>query len=139
MVPFKLIQVTNSTNSIPRIIVFENESQMKKMNMGAVTLTKASIVNNTLSIVVSYSGGCEKHEFSLGAIFVFPNTNCNPVANLALGHENNNDTCKKMIRERLEFNLSPLKEKCQRVIGAKADSMILHLMNTTITVRYSFK
>lgn len=97
------------------------------------------IENDILSTVVSYSGGCEKHEFSLGAALGFANTDLSPQANLVLGHESNGDTCKKIIRERLVFDLSPLKEKCQQVYGVKADSMMLHLMNTTITVKYNFK
>lgn len=139
IVPITLIQVSNSTNRVPWIIVFENESHMKKMKVDASTLMEAFVENDILSVIVSYSGGCEKHEFSLGAAFDFMNTDCSPVANLILGHENNGDTCKKIIRERLDFNLSPLKEKCQQVYEAKADSMMLHIMNTTITVKYNFK
>ena len=101
------------------------------------TLIEASLKNDILSVVISYSGGCAKHEFSLGAVFT--NTGCSPVANLVLGHENNNDTCKKILREHLDFNLMPLKKKCQQVCGIKADSIVLNLMYTTITVKYNFK
>ena len=111
---------------------------MKKMKMDAFTLIEARVENDTLSVVVSYSGGCEKHEFSLGAVFGLTNGEQCPIANLVLGHENNGDTCKKILRERLDYNLSPLKEKCQRVYGVIANSMILYLMNTTIKIKYNF-
>lgn len=142
MMPITLIQVSNSTNSIPcilRVNVFKNESHMKKMKMDAFTLMKALLDNDILSVDVSYSGGCEKHKFSLGAVFCFTDSDRSPVANLALGHDNNGDTCKKILRERLNFNLLPLKKKCQKVYGIKASSMILRLMNTTIAVKYNFK
>ena len=138
MVPITLIQYSNSSNSILRVNVFQNESQMKKMKMDAFTLIEAQVENDTLSVVVSYSGGCEKHEFSLGAVFGSINGDHRPVANLVLGHENNGDTCKKILRERLDFNLSPLKKKFQKVYGVKANSMILYLMNTAIEVKYNF-
>lgn len=135
-----LIQVSNSTDKIHRIILFKNESHLKELKMDIYNMIEAKFIeNDILSTVVSYSGGCEKHEFSLGATLGFANTDLSPQANLVLGHESNGDTCKKIIRERLVFDLSPLKEKCQQVYGVKADSMMLHLMNTTITVKYNFK
>jgi hypothetical protein len=135
-----LIQVSNSTEKIPRIIVFENESHIQKMKMDIINLIEAKFIeNDILSSVVSYSGGCEKHEFSLVAALGFTNTDLSPQANIALGHKSNGDTCKKIIRERLAFDLSPLKEKCQQVYGINADSMTLHIMNTTITIEYNFK
>jgi len=92
-----------------------------------------------LSTVVSYSGGCEKHEFTLGAIPGMINTDSSLQANLVLGHENNGDTCKKIVKERLDFDLSPLKEKYRQVNRVKAGSIMLHLMNTAIIIKYNFK
>ncbi len=140
ILPNTLIQVSNSTAKTPRIIVIENESHIQKMKMDIFNLIEAKFIeNDILSIVVSYSGGCEKHEFSLVAALGFTNTDLSPHAKLALGHESNGDTCKKIIRERLAFDLSPLKEKCQQVYGIKSDLMTLLMMNTTITIEYSFK
>jgi hypothetical protein len=140
IVPVILIQVSNSTDKIPQVVVFDNESYIKKMKRDISNLIEAKLIeNDILSTVVSYSGGCEKHEFTLGAVPGFKNTDLSPQANLVLGHENNGDTCKKIVRERLDFDLSPLKEKYQQVYGVKAGSIMLHLMNTTITIKYNFK
>ncbi len=140
IVPIILIQVSNSTDKIPQVVVFDNESYIKKMKMDISNLIEAKLVeNDILSTVVSYSGGCKKHEFTLGTAPDFTNTDLNPQVNLVLGHENNGDLCRALIRERLDFDLSPLKEKYQQVYGVKAGSMMLHLMNTTITIKYNFK
>lgn len=138
--PITLNQASNSTEKIPRIIVFENESHTQNMKMDISNLIEAKFIeNDILSIVVSYSGGCEQHEFNLVAALGSTNTDLSPHANLVLGHESNGDTCKKIIKERLAFDLSPLKEKCKQVYGIKADSMTLRLMNTIIAIKYNFK
>lgn len=135
-----LIQVSNSKDKIPQVVVFDNESNIKKLKMDVYNLIDAKLIeNDILSTVVSYSGGCEKHEFTLGAIPGMTNTDSSLQANLVLGHENNGDTCKKIVRERLDFDLSPLKEKYQQVYGIKAGSIILQLMNKPINIKYNFK
>jgi hypothetical protein len=135
-----LVQSSSSTGKILPIIEFDNESDIKKMKMDASNLISAKLVeNDILSTVVSYSGGCEKHEFTLGAVIGFTNTDVNPQVKLVLGHENNGDTCRSLIRERIDFDLSPLKEKYLQVYGVKAGSILLHISNTPITTKYNFK
>jgi hypothetical protein len=135
-----LVQVSNSKDKIPQVVVFDNELYIKKMKMDVYNLIDAKLrENDILSTVVSYSGGCEKHEFTLGAIPGVTNTDSRLHANLVLGHENNGDTCKKIVRERLDFDLSPLKEKYRQVYGVKAGSIILQLINKPINIKYNFK
>ena len=140
MTRITLIQVSNSKDKILQVVVFDNESNIKKMKMDVYNLIDAKLIeNDILSTVVSYSGGCEKHEFTLGAIPGMTNTYSSLQANLVLGHENNGDTCKKIVRERLDFDLTPLKEKYQQVYGVKTGSIILQLMNKPINFKYNFK
>lgn len=110
------------------------------MKMDLFNLIEAKLIkNDILSTIVSYFGGCEKHEFTLGAIPAMTNTEATLQANLVLGHENNGDTCKKIVKERLEFDLSPLKEKYRQAYSVKDGSIMLHLMNKEIIIKYDFK
>jgi hypothetical protein len=132
--------VSNSKDRIPQVVVFDNESYLKKMKMDMFNLIEAKLIkNDILSILVSYFGGCEEHEFTLGAIPAMINTESTLQANLVLGHENNGDTCKKIVKERLDFDLSPLKEKHRQVYRVKDGSIMLHLMNKEIIIKYDFK
>jgi len=132
--------VSNSKDNIPRVVVFDSESYMKKMKMDLFNLIEAKLIrNDILSTLVSYFGGCEKHEFTLGAIPAMTNSDSTLRANLVLGHENNGDTCKKIVKERLEFDLSPLKEKYRQIYRVKVGSAMLHLINKEIIIKYDFK
>lgn len=140
MVTVTMVYVSNSKDKIPQVVVFDNESYMKKMKMDLFNLIEAKLIkNDILSTLVSYSGGCEKHEFTLGAIPAMTNSDSTLQANLVLGHENNGDTCKKIVKERLEFDLSPLKEKYRQIYRVKVGSVMLHLMNKEIIIKYDFK
>jgi hypothetical protein len=113
---------------------------MKKMKIDSFNLIEAKLIkNDILSTLVSYFGGCEKHEFALGAIPAMTDSNSTLQANLVLGHENNGDTCKKMVKEHLNFDLSPLKEKYRQTYKVKVGSVMLHLMNREINIKYDFK
>ena len=110
------------------------------MKMDLFNLIEAKLIrNDILSTLVSYFGGCEKHEFTLGAIPAMTNSDSTLRANLVLGHENNGDTCKKIVKERLEFDLSPLKEKYRQIYRVKVGSVMLHLINKEIIIKYDFK
>jgi hypothetical protein len=140
MVYTYLPEESNCTDKIQRIVLYDNESSMKNIKMDIFNLKEANLVKeNILSIIVSYSGGCNEHKFILATVPRLTNTHLNPHVNLLLGHDNNGDTCKKIVRQSLEFDLSPLKERYQKVYDLKAGSMVLHITNTTITIKYDFK
>ena len=110
------------------------------MKMDLFNLIEAKLIrNDILSTLVSYFGGCEKHEFTPGATPAMSNSDSTLQANLVLGHENNGDTCKKIVKERLEFDLSPLKEKYRQIYRVKVGSVMLHLINKEIIIKYDFK
>ena len=133
-----LTQNTNSTGKTPRIIMLDDESAIQKLKMDIFFLKEATLIDNDiLSVIVSYSGGCKKHEFLLATLSHFTTTDLSHQANLLLAHENNGDTCKKIVKEHLYFDLLPLKERYQQVYGIKTSSIILRLMNGSIN--YQFK
>jgi hypothetical protein len=119
--------------------MLDNESTIQKLKKDTFFLKEATLINNDiLSVIVSYSGGCKKHDFTLATTPHFTTTtNLSHQANLVLAHENNGDACKKIVKEHLYFDLLPLKERYQQVYGIKASSIVLRLMNASIN--YQFK
>lgn len=73
------------------------------------SIQEASIQGDKLSLKVSYSGGGEKHDFTLFASEGFLESS--PVqAELFLFHDAHGDSCEALITEELLFDLSPLKK-----------------------------
>ena len=78
----------------------------------AYTINAATLEGDTLSINVSYSGGCETHAFTLVAEQRFLESF--PVQlRVSLAHNANNDPCEALITEVYHFDLTPLKEAYQ--------------------------
>jgi len=61
-----------------------------------------------LHLSVSYSGGCEAHEFSLWATPELGELENLPVKELLLTHNGNGDACEALITEEIVLNLGPL-------------------------------
>ena len=138
LVPVTLIPMSDSPAKIPQVILYDNESYIKKMEMDIYTLIEAKLIEkDILSAVVSYAGGCEEHKFTLAGVSSTMNTGSSPQTILVLGHESNGDVCKKIVRETLFFDLLPIKEKYQKVKGLKAGSSMLHL-NASVIIKYNF-
>jgi len=79
----------------------------------AYTINAATLIGDTLTINVSYSGGCETHAFTLVAEQRFLESY--PVQlRVSLAHNANDDTCEALITEDLHFNLTPIKEAYQK-------------------------
>lgn len=86
--------------------------------------------NNTLSITVTYFGGCKKHSFEL---FGFKETKNKIILNLE--HNTNGDTCKKIIRENLYFDLTPINKEYEKMQDISNDLFVLTLTNFDIEYR----
>lgn len=71
----------------------------------AVHIKDARIVGDSLSLLVSYGGGCRTHEFkALGTNMIMKSMP--PQTNIMLSHEANNDMCEALITQSLSFGLS---------------------------------
>jgi len=80
------------------------------------TIDNIEVVNQDLVIDVSYSGGCEKHNFTLSWDEKFMESR--PVqTRLILNHDANNDSCKAIKYETLRYDIYPLIEKYIKVYG----------------------
>jgi hypothetical protein len=73
-----------------------------------ITIDSMRVLGKTLILNVSYSGGCEKHEFDLYFNGMYAKSL--PVqANLHLFHNNNGDACRKLEMKELRFDISEMK------------------------------
>lgn len=75
--------------------------------------------SDTLEVMVSYSGGCEEHDFNAyfsgGWLKSMP-----PQAVIQLEHLNpNNDACRSIVKDTLLFNLAPVRYEGQNVVTVK--------------------
>ena len=70
-----------------------------------LTITSASLDGNILSVDIEYSGGCEKHWVDLvGSYSVMKSLP--PQRTIKLIHGANNDSCRELISESLQFDVS---------------------------------
>ena len=84
------------------------------------------IAGDTITLNVTYSGGCNDHYFSL---FMSPAAflESYPVqANLYLWHNSNEDPCDGLINEATSFNLRPIAESYKATYG-QYDQIIINV------------
>lgn len=70
------------------------------------TIKNVSLINSLLQIEVSYSGGCNPHEFVLYSDNKLAESNP-PTLKFTLLHNANGDACKAEMTENLVFNIKP--------------------------------
>jgi hypothetical protein len=70
-----------------------------------LTIKSASLDGNILSVEVEYSGGCQKHWIELMGSFAVMKS-LPPKRTIKLIHGANDDTCRELITESLQFDIS---------------------------------
>lgn len=92
----------------------------------AYALNSATITDDMLNISVSYSGGCEEHQFTLVVSERFLESF--PVQlHVSIAHDANNDTCEAYPTENYRFDLTPIKTMYQTAYRQEAGTIILRL------------
>jgi len=92
-----------STPKDENIILFGVIGDMNRAS-DPITIENATLKGNVLEISVSYSGGCQKHHFSLiGSAAI--SKSLPPRRAIKLIHEKMGDDCKKSVQEKLYFNI----------------------------------
>ena len=90
----------------------------------AYTFNSATITDDTLTVAVSYGGGCETHEFALLAEPAFMESF--PVQlGISIVHNANADPCERWVEETYHFDLTPIKTMYQEAY--KQDAGTIHL------------
>lgn len=92
----------------------------------AYTINAATLRGDTLTVNVSYSGGCEMHVFTLVAEERFLESF--PVQlRVSLAHNANSDTCEALLTEDYHFDLTPIKEVYQKGYRTDEGTIVLRL------------
>ncbi len=89
-------------------------------------LNAATITGDTLTLNVSYSGGCKRHDFTLVVAAAFMESL--PVQlSVTLAHDANDDTCEAFPTEDYHFALGAIKTLYQKAYGQGAGTIVLRL------------
>ena len=89
-------------------------------------LNSATITGDTLTVSMSYSGGCRAHVFTLVIATSFVDSS--PVRLPAvLRHNANGDRCEAFPTESYAFDLAPVRARYRAVYGPGASSVALQL------------
>ena len=101
-------------------------------------INAATIEADTLHVNVSYTGGCETHEFTLVVAPFFLESF--PVQQrMSLAHNANGDTCEAAITEDHQFDLTPIKEAYQKGYRKDQGTIVLRLRDAPPTaLTYDF-
>ena len=82
------------------------------------------IEDDTLTLTVSYGGGCARHDFTLVADDEFREPN--PVQlDVFLAHDANDDRCEAYPTEAYEFDLTPVRTLYRETYGTDAGTILL--------------
>ena len=119
---------------ISDIILLTNKNKSVEFKNDAEFYLEGVIVeDDILKLNVSYSGGCKKHQFLLVEKKNFQRAKNIYEVHLQLLHNSNKDNCKKIVTERLFFNLLPLKTKLhEENTDQKNMNLVLIINNNTI-------
>ena len=97
-----------------------------KFGTDKFVVNSATIADDTLTVSVSYSGGCGTHEFTLIASESFLESF--PVQlHVSLAHNANGDACEAYPTEKYQFDLTPIKNMYQEAYRQEAGTIILRL------------
>ncbi len=91
------------TEVVSEIIVQKGYSKPETSAMNDIL--KTSIQGNILTIVVTYSGGCNEHDFKLYFDGNYKKS-LPPKVDFILTHDNQGDACRSIVEKTLKFDIS---------------------------------
>ncbi len=101
------MQPSESTEGKKSLLLLESDDQIRDLKRVPYIIKSIQLFENEIQIKISYTGGCKTHDFQLVV-------NRNSISkltkdiNLNLSHNDNDDRCKRIVNEKLAFDLSPL-------------------------------
>lgn len=127
-IPFEIKCDSTSQACDTTNYVIITEQPPDSIQLDSFDLNSVLVDADTMTLNISYSGGCKDHEFNL---FMSPAAflESNPVqANLYLRHNSHGDACEAYLTEEATFNLRPIAELYQHFYGQK-DEIILNVFD----------
>ena len=117
--------VVDDADVIDRSAVIISD-RVESFGVDEYVLNTAAITGDTLSVSVSFSGGCKEHHFTLVTNGMFLESD--PVQlRLSLAHDANNDPCEAFPTEEHQFDLSNIKKLYQSAYQQESGVIILVL------------
>ena len=105
------------------------DAAVEEWGIDEYVLNAATITDDTLELNVSYSGGCEKHQFTLVSSGVFLESF--PVQlRVDLAHNANNDSCEAWLTTDYHFDLNAIKILYREAYQQETGTIILLLKDT---------
>ena len=101
-------------------------------------LDSAAVKDDMLTTVVSYSGGCRNHEFTLVAPRSFQEPAGSVQLAIILFHDANGDPCEAYPSEQLRFDLRPIRRLYQESYSKVSGTVYLRLDGHSGPLVYRF-
>ncbi len=118
----------STEQTVKKCILTQNWNEYKDSD--PYNILSAKVSGNIMTLDVSYSGGCEKHNFDLiGSAFIMKSLP--PKRGIKLYHKSNNDSCRELVRETISFDITDF----AYVNG----EIILNLEHYTESISYTMK
>lgn len=114
--------------SIPELIV--DPALDREQPNGKFNVTGLEINGDILSVALNYSGGCKEHEFKLYSDGKYAKS-MPPQLTLWMQHIDNEDACRKLILDTLQFDITKARYENQ-------SEVIIRMNNTKQTARYTY-
>jgi hypothetical protein len=134
---------TTKVSASVELIVRDNtyiildEEVYKNASSDPLSISDVELVHDELAINITYSGGCEDHEFYLVGTKSFMESY--PVQiTILLSHNANNDPCDAVIHEQLQYDLTPLKYAWQQAYQNNSGTIRILLEGFENSILYTF-
>ncbi len=98
----------------------------EEIQLDSFTLEDIEIAGDTIALSITYSGGCNEHNFSLYMSLAAFFESYPVQANLYLRHNGNDDACDALISEEVSFNLRLIAEFYKTLYG-EYDEIIINV------------
>ena len=132
---------SDDTNMLGTVVLLTGDDDIDQEHIeqaggDVYNFNSATVEGDTLTLSVSYGGGCETHEFTLFAEpeFLGPLPGGMIGIGISIAHNANDDMCEAWLTESYDFDLTPIKEKYQAEYNQDAGTIrLLLIADPTVT------
>jgi hypothetical protein len=101
------MQPSESNEGKKSLLLLESDDEIRDLKRVPYIIKSVQLFENEIQINISYTGGCKTHDFQL-VVNRNSFSKLTKDINLNLSHNDNDDRCKRIVNEKLAFDLSPL-------------------------------
>lgn len=124
----------NTTEEVADRIAPREATLVKEIpDSDPISISNVQVNGNTLQLNVSYSGGCEEHQFDLYGNFAVMKS-MPPKRAIKLVHNANGDNCRELIEKTLKFDISEF-----AITQTSGSEIILLLDGYKLPINYKYE